>query len=221
LEPSVYHYDKHGNRNENITDWALEQFRSNYPDGSGKRGQPITKKAIFQYVYAVLHDPVYRDKYALNLAREFPRIPFYPHFWQWSDWGKMLVKLHIEYEQARSFPLKRLDVLDEKARETGHTPKPTLKVDKQAGAIVIDTETVLTGIPSEAWEYKLANRSALEWVLDQYKERTPKDKTIREKFNTYRFADYKENVVELIKKVTTVSVETVRIVRAMQAANRN
>ncbi len=69
----------------------------------------------------------------------------------------------------------------------------------------------------EAWDYKLGNRSAIEWVLDRYKEKKPKDPTIRAKFNTYRFADYKEEVVTLLQRVCTVSVETVKIVRMMSA----
>ena len=73
----------------------------------------------------------------------------------------------------------------------------------------------MQGIPPEAWEYKLGNRSALEWILDQYKEKKPKDKTIAEKFNTYRFADYKETVIELLQRACTVSVETMRIIGEM------
>ena len=69
--------------------------------------------------------------------------------------------------------------------------------------------------PAVAWAYKLGNRSALEWVLERHKETTPKDATIREKFNTYRFADHKERVIDLLARVTTVSVETMRIVGAM------
>ena len=75
-------------------------------------------------------------------------------------------------------------------------------------------------MPPEAWDYKLGNRSRLDWVLDQHKEKKPKDPTIREKFNTYRFADYKEKVVDLLMRVTTVSVETVRITEAMKAVGR-
>jgi predicted helicase len=72
----------------------------------------------------------------------------------------------------------------------------------------------------EAWDYQLGNRSALEWVLDQYKERKPKDPTIRAKFDTYRFADYKDKVIELLARVTAVSVSTVKITREMRAARR-
>ena len=57
-------------------------------------------------------------------------------------------------------------------------------------------------------------------IRDRYKEKKPKDPTIREKFDTYRFADYKEKVIDLLARVTTVSVETVRIVAAMKAAGR-
>ncbi|MEZ4791561.1 MAG: type ISP restriction/modification enzyme [Flavobacteriales bacterium] len=78
----------------------------------------------------------------------------------------------------------------------------------------------MKGIPKEAWDYKLGNRSALEWVLDQYKEKTPKDPIIREKFNTYRFADHKEKVIDLLKRVCTVSVRTVGVVRGMEDAQR-
>ena len=95
-----------------------------------------------------------------------------------------------------------------------------LKADKAAGAITLDSETQLTGIPPEAWSYVLGNRCALDWILDQYKEKTPKDPTIRERFNTYRFKDYKESVIDLLTRVTRVSVETVAITDAMRAAKR-
>jgi predicted helicase len=214
-------YDKNGNRQENITDWAVERFRENYRTGNGRKERPVTKEAIFHYVYAILHDPEYREKYSLDLKRELPRIPLYPQFWQWSSWGQQLMDTHIGYEAASPFRLNRVDVPDENARKTGHAPRPMLKPDKKTGRIIIDTENTLSGVPAEAWGYKIANRSALEWVLDQYKEEVPKDRTIRERFNAYRFADYKESVIELLGRVTTVSIETVKIVLGMQGAARN
>ena len=85
---------------------------------------------------------------------------------------------------------------------------------------MLDSRTTLAGVPAEAWDYKLGNRSALEWVLDQYKEKTPKDPIIREKFNVYRFADYKEKVIDLLARVATVSVETEGVVERMRKAAR-
>ncbi|CAN7572157.1 type ISP restriction/modification enzyme [Pararhizobium sp. LjRoot238] len=181
---------------------------------------PITKDDIFHYVYGVLHDPVYRETYQQNLKREFPRIPFYPDFWAWAGWGKRLMDLHIGYETVEPWPLTRLDMPDEKAREAGVAPKAMLRADKDNGIIRLDSETTLSGIPAAVWTYRLGNRSGLEWILDQYREKTPKDPTIREKFNTYRFADYKEHVIELIARVTRVSVETVAITEAMKSAKR-
>ncbi|MEO8760333.1 MAG: type ISP restriction/modification enzyme, partial [Bacteroidia bacterium] len=88
----IYRYDENRNQIENITDWGLNQFTKQY----GKKD--ITKEAIFNYVYAVLHNPAYRKKYELNLKREFPRIPFYKDFAKWAAWGKTLMELHINYE---------------------------------------------------------------------------------------------------------------------------
>ena len=130
--------------------------------------------------------------------------------------GTALMDLHIGYEQVAPFPLVRTDVPDDKARRASQSPKALLRTDKEAGSIALDSETILAGIPAETWDYKLGNRSALEWVLDQYKEKKPRDPTIRKKFNAYRFTDYKDKVIDLLLRVTTVSVETVKIVEQMR-----
>ena len=95
------------------------------------------------------------------------------------------------------------DLGEGRKREEQMRVRVRLKADKAKGVIEIDEQTTLSGVPKEAWEYKLGNRSALEWILDQYKETKPKDKTIAEKFHTYRFADYKERVIDLLKRVCT------------------
>lgn len=124
--------------------------------------------------------------------------------------------LHIGFEVVRPFNLKRTETKDAKASRI----KAVLKADKVGGRIILDAETTLSNIPSIAWDYKLGNRSALEWILDQYKESKPKDPTIREKFNTYQFSDHKENVIDLLMRVTTVSVDTMKIVESMKDAER-
>ncbi|MBA2606127.1 MAG: hypothetical protein H0U96_04570 [Acidobacteria bacterium] len=98
-------------------------------------------------------------------------------------------------------------------------PKTNLRTDKASGTIEIDSHTTLTGVPAHAWEYKLGNRSALEWILDQYKKKKPSDATIAERFNTYKFEDYKEEVIELLKRVTNVSVKTMEILNQMPNAD--
>ena len=123
--------------------------------------------------------------------------------------------LHLDYEQVAPYPLAREMRLGRNL--SGLASKPRLIARKEAGVIEVDAATTLRGVPAEAWEYRLGTYSALEWVLERYKERTPKDPTIREKFNTYRFADYKEPVIDLLRRVTTVSVETMKIIRQMPA----
>jgi predicted helicase len=236
-------YDKDGSRHDNITDWALKQFQAHYsrspkqvldvtdkPDTSPKLVlDSITKTDIFNYVYAVLHDPRYREKFALNLKAEFPRIPFHSDFAAWAAIGAKLIKLHAEFEHVEPFkfervessvraePVEGLESFMLQGASTKKTAKTKLKADKIKHCIEIDSQTILANIPPEAWQYQLGNRSALEWVLDQYKEKTPKDPTIREKFNTYRFADHKEQVIELLGKVCRVSVETMALIEEIQA----
>jgi predicted helicase len=203
---ALYTYDQEGNRIDNITDWGLEQIHTHYQDTT------ITKIDIFHYTYGVLHNPEYRQKYELNLKRDFPRLPLYDNFPQWVDWGKQLMDLHINYETVTPYKLSRVDI---PLKGNQAKPKPKLKADKTKGSIILDDVTTLQGVPSIAWEYMLGNRCALEWILDQYKEKKPKDPTIAEKFNTYRFADYKEQVIDLLMRVCRVSVETMNIVNQM------
>lgn len=209
-----------GQRIDNVTDWALNRFRDHYEKRKGKRARPITKDAIFQYVYAALHDPIYRASYAANLKREFARIPFHPDFWMWADWGQALLDLHLKYESAPPYALTRTDVADTRARAAKVPPRAILRSDHDAGTVIVDSETTLAGIPTRAWEYVLGNRSAIDWVLDQHKEKAPRDPVIREKFDTYRLAAHKETMIELLKCVTTVSLETMNIVNAMRELER-
>jgi predicted helicase len=201
----MYTYDANGNRQENITDWALEQFRQQYDN------QQITKETIFYYVYAVLHAPAYRSAYEINLKRDFPRIPFHADFEKYAALGKQLADLHIGYEKIAPYPLQRV----EKQMVQDFVPKAKLKADKTNHCIEIDEITKLCGIPEAAWDYKLGNRSALEWVLDQYKPSKPSDPTIAAQFNTYQFSDYKEQVIDLLQKVCRVSVETMQIIETL------
>ena len=200
----LYRFSKDGKRVTNITDWGLKQFRDHYSDHA------ISPEDIFAYTYAVLHDPEYRQKYAIDLLREFPGLPFYPDFQAWAEVGQSLLDLHIGFESAELYPLEREDA-------NAKAGKPRLSAVKERGQIVLDHKTTLTGVPDVAWEYMLGNRSAIEWVLDQYKERKPRDPTIAERFNTYRFADYKEQVIDLLRRVCTVSKRTMELIDTMPA----
>ena len=199
-----YTYDEDGgNRRENITDWALEQFRAHYRDDT------ITKWDIFHYVYALLHHPEYRERYAANLKRDLPRLPFAPDFRGFADAGARLADIHIGYEDAEEYPKLR-------AIETPGKPLDwrveKMKLSKDKTQLTYNDFLTLDGIPSKAFEYRLGNRSALEWVIDQYRVKTDKRSGI---VNDPNRDDDPQYIVGLIGKVLSVSLETVEIVEGL------
>jgi predicted helicase len=157
---------------------------------------------------------LYRTTYAADLRREFPRIPLYDGFARWTAWGRTLLDLHIGYETVVPAALARVDV------PTGKPPVPKFRSLPDTGVIVLDSDTQLTGVPRAAWDYRLGNRSAIDWVLDQHKEKKIKNPTVAKLFDTYRFADHKERVIDLLARVVTVSLETVAITTAMAELER-
>ena len=126
---------------------------------------------------------------------------------QLAELGQQLLDLHTNYEEAEPYGLKRVDKPLEQ-------PLPRLKRQKGTDSIEIDSATTLHGIPLEAWSYVLGTRSALEWVLDQYKEKKNDLPPIKG-LQPYRFADHKEEAILLLQKVCTISVETTRLVASI------
>jgi predicted helicase len=198
-----YTYNEDGtNRQENITDWALSTYRHHYQDTT------ITKWDIFYYMYAVLHHPHYRERYPANLKKELPRIPYAPDFHPFVTAGKRLAEIHINYEKQPQYRLKHLenkdlpiDWLVEKMR-----------LSKDKTQIKYNDFLTLTGIPPEVFNYRLGNRSALDWIIDQYQVKTDKLSGIT---NDPNRLDDEQYIVRLVKQIITVSLETVKIVEEL------
>ncbi len=200
-----YSYAEDGsNRRENITDWALAQFQARY-------GEQVSKWDIFHYVYAMLHHPQYRERYAENLKRELPRIPLLKDraaFETCVRTGKLLMELHLNYEQATEYPLKWVENRD--VPVNWRVEKMRLTPNKDA--ILVNEWLTLSGIPQECFQYRLGNRSALEWVIDQYQVSTDARSGITSDPNR---EDEPEYIVRLVGKVVKVSVETVKLVEEL------
>jgi predicted helicase len=231
-----YTYDDDGsNRRENISDGALNEFRKHYGD------ETITKWDIFHYVYAVLHHPTYRERYAANLRRELPRIPFVggvekagpsgrkdggpqddnirgdggpqddkSSFWEFVRASEKLAELHVNYEKQPEYALERIENPDPKEKLDWRVEKIRLGKDKRS--LVYNRFLTLSGIPPEVYEYRLGNRSGLEWVINQYQVTTDKRSGI---VNDPNRADDPEYIVRLIGQVVYVSLETVKIVKGL------
>ena len=199
----LYTYEEDGSdRRENITDWALDRFRAHYRDDT------ITKWDIFHYVYGLLHHPVYRERYQANLKRELPRIPFAPGFRAYAAAGARLAHIHVHYEDQPQYPLAQI--------ETPDTPLDwrveKMRLSKDRTQLTYNRFLTLDGIPPAAFNYRLGNRSALDWVIDQYRVKTDKRSGI---VNDPNRADDPQYILRLIGKVINVSLETVKIVEGL------
>ena len=201
-----YIYDEDGtNRRENITDWALEEFRAHYQDAT------IGKWDIFHYNYAVLHHPDYRETYQVNLKRDLPHIPFAPDFWAFARVGKALAELHVNYESQPEY--EGLELIATPGEQRNWRVKQ-MKFSRDKTQIVYNDFLTLGGIPEAAFAYRLGNRSALEWVVNQYRVKTDNRSGIMNDANRVDDAQY---IVKLIGRVITVSLETVRLVASLPA----
>ena len=209
-----YTYEKDGtNRRENITDWALKAFQTYYGDDS------ISKWDIFYYNYSILHHPDYRGKYREDLKCSLPRISFVKHedFRAFSEAGKQLADLHINYGTVPKYDKLTL-------KETPNMPLDwrveKMKLSKDKTRIEYNDFLTIQDIPVQAYDYKLGKRSAIEWIVNQYcitedyKPKTGRGSRIVNNPNSEAEPRY---IVDLIARVITVSLETMKIIKNLPA----
>lgn len=201
--------DEYGYRRvDNITD----DIHKLYCEAIGA----VSKDDIFYYVYGLLHDPAYREKYAADLKKVLPHIPTPQsrvRFDQLAAAGGQLAHLHVNYEEAQPYPLDVQVNGDLDDRETWRVSKMRWKTKGDFTTIVYNPRITITGIPAEAERYQLGSRSALAWIIDRYQVKTDKASGIVNDPN--HWCDEHDNpryIVEHIERVTTVAVETMKIV---------
>lgn len=200
-------------KRDGITDVALTNFRKHYADAT------ITKEAIFYYCYGVLHSPEYREQYASDLKKVLPRIPYTPDFRAFEQAGRSLAALHLDYEVIEPWPVV------EEAKEKGDLNDFAFyRVEKMRFAsaggrekdksvLIFNGRITLKNIPPETHEYVVNGKSALEWVMERYEPYTDKDSGIKNDSNEWcREHDDPTYILNLVKRVIRVSVETVKIV---------
>ena len=238
----LYRYDEDGHRQDNLTDWGLRQFQKHYGDAAITKRDIFhyTYAVLHHPAYRTKYEINLKREFP-----RLPFYADFRQWAKWGE-ALMELHLNYEQaalfklerrdapdESERPLTPSLSPPRGEGARRAGEGSralrgraatlgekpalKPKLKAIKETGSIELDATTPLTGIPAAAWDYKLGNRSGLEWVLDQWKEHKISDPTVAAKFNTYHFADHKEQVIELLQRVCTVSVETMKIVKAMAA----
>jgi predicted helicase len=205
----LYVYDEDGgNRRLNVTPWAIELFRERYDlpgdyyDQRAGAGSPdfgpVTPWRVFHYVYAVLHAKGYRTKYEANLKKSLPRVPLLGDaetFQRLAQLGEDLARWHLEYESAERYELERIEKPLKGKPFDWACPK--LKVDRKDRSVIrYNKQLTLKGVPERVHDYRLGNRSAVEWVCNQYKKYPAKD----------------DFVIQLLERVVTVSLRTLELV---------
>ena len=209
----------------NIGDYALKQYLSTYSeDKTGK----LTKEDIFYYVYGILHSPEYKRRFASDLKKMLPRIPMAGNFWAFGKAGRKLADLHVNYEKAKPYPVtEHCDQLklDPKSLYKvqkmyfGKSPKGSgKKVDKTT--IIYNGHITITGIPLGAYEYVVNGKPAIEWLMERYQVTKDKDSGIENDPNDWATEhDDPEYILRLLKSIITVSLETMKIVKALPPLN--
>ena len=184
-------------------------------------GANASRQDVFDYVYAVLHSPAYRAAYEIDLKKMLPRIPpprSKAQFFELRDAGHRLAELHVGYEKVEPYPLEDqtsgLPLSD--GEDRGRVTKMRWRSRTDHSAIVYNNHLTLAGIPDEAHEYRLGSRTALEWLIDRYQVTTDKKSGIVSDPNAWA-TEHGDSlyIVELIKRITTVSVKTVEIVNGL------
>lgn len=204
-------------RRDAITADGLAHFQSAYP------GESIGREDVLYYVYGLLHSPDYRERFADNLGKELPRIPRMKtaaHFWAFSQAGRKLADLHLNYESVAPYPLKidsgkkltDADYRVEKMRYGKGRGK-----DKDLTNLHYNDRITLTGIPLEAYDYVVNGKPALDWVVERLGVKTDKDSGIVNDANDWAVETMgiPRYPLELFQRVVTVSLETMRIVRGL------
>ncbi|CAA9889652.1 conserved hypothetical protein [Candidatus Methylobacter favarea] len=200
-----------------ITDTGLTHFQATYPN------ETISKEDLFYYIYGLLHSEDYKARYADNLSKELPRIPCVKtatDFRAFSQAGRDLAKLHIDYEKQLMHPVK----LDCGSKAFASLNPADFYITKMKFASKTDKSTVtynhaitIKNIPLEAYEYVVNGKPALEWVMERQGVSTHKDSGIVNDANDWALETMKNPryPLELFQRVITVSLETMKIVKAL------
>ena len=198
-------------RIDNISDTALAAFRTRYGDPA------ITKDAIFDYVYGVLHAPDYRARFADDLSKTLPRVPFAPDLYAFAEAGRALAELHLGYETGPGYPLvpETVDTSNQPPDRLFGTRSMRLVGDGDS-VLVVNDRLRLSGIPADAHRYEVNGRSPLGWFIDRYRITTDKESGIVNDPNAW-FAD-EAAFIAAVRRIVHLSVETARIVDGLPPA---
>ncbi|MDT2006664.1 hypothetical protein FXW78_22410 [Rhodococcus opacus] len=193
-------------RVDNITDEILSDYRRSY-------GSAVTNDDIFCYIYGILHSPKYRTEFASDLKKMLPRIPKVKDFQGFLKAGRTLSAMHTGYENVTPYKLTETVTGSPSESDLYRVQKMAFGKGKDRSTIIYNNHITLSGIPDDAYRYMLGSKSAIEWIMERYQVTVHKDSQIRNDPNDWATEhDQPRYIVDLLKRIVTVSVETMKIV---------
>ncbi|UYY80398.1 hypothetical protein OIT41_13810 [Arthrobacter sp. YA7-1] len=194
--------------------------RTHFPTNHEEPDTAISKEDIFYYVYGLLHSPAYKEQYKADLVKMLPRVTKVKDFWGFSTGGRQLAGLHLNYERVEPYALEEIV----KVAPTGdeydfhRVNKMSFGARKDRSRIIFNQHITLAGSPDGAYDYHANGKSALEWIIDRCQVTNHKDSQIMNDPNDYcREVGDPRYILDLIRRVVTVLVETNRIVASLPA----
>ena len=202
----------------NINPAALGKFHQHF------NNEEISEDDLFYYVYGVLHSQQWRDTFAADLTKAPVRIPTpatVEDFRAFAEAGRELADLHLNYETTDAYPLieEHRPGWDTEVSEGYRVTKMAYLGSSKThnkSAIVCNANITLSGIPDQAHHYRLGSRSALDWLIERYQIRTDTKSGITDDPNDWATEHGDPRyIIDLIKRITTVSVRTIEIVQGL------
>ncbi|MCF8324410.1 MAG: DEAD/DEAH box helicase family protein [Leadbetterella sp.] len=196
-------------RRDAISNFILERAKKQY-------GKNVTKEDIFYYVYGFLHSPEYRETFANDLKKMLPKLPLVDDvrdFWAFSNAGRKLADLHINYETTP--PFEGATVKGSEA-EFYLVDKMRFPKKDQKDTILFNSKITISEIPEKAYEYVVNGKSAIEWIMERYQVTTHKESGIKNDPNDWsKEVGNPRYILDLLLSIINVSVQTVDIVASL------
>ena len=230
ISQNLFEFDDNGVSFNGISDYFLSECEKKYKEN-------ISKETIFYYVYGLLHSSDYKNAFAEDLKKSLPRIPLvdsYDDFKSFSEAGRKLADLHLNYESVEAYRCNIVDlsspnITDEERfsvvkmrfgkKDSADKNGKKKKVDNK-NIIVYNDNIMITGIPEEAYDYVVNGKSAIEWILERYAISVDKASGIKNDPNDWsKEVGDPKYIFNLLLRIITVSLETLKIVDSLPKLN--
>lgn len=200
---------KEENKKDGISDYIFNLAKQKY-------STKITKEDIFYYVYGFLHNEDYKKEFEADLKKLIPRLPLvddYRIFKTYSDIGRELADLHLNYENIEK---DKVIIVEGEENNNFKVEKMRFTSKDKKDVIIFNSDIKIKNIPLEAYNYQVNGKSAIEWIMERYAITVDKDSQIENNPNLW--CEENKNpryILDLLLSVISLSVRTNELVKKL------